>query len=140
MQLRILLLAALVGAALASKGHGVHHLTEADFEEKTGDGKARIHVPFTRPPLIATDRRVLGCPPVPVLRGLSKTFVGRHIAGGWQAAGRQAPPAAAAAAAAALPLRTSRHGALAQGAAKQRDDACCCYAVQVYFIKFYAPW
>lgn len=40
MQLRIVLLAALVGVALASKGHGVHHLTEKDFEEKTTDGKA----------------------------------------------------------------------------------------------------
>ncbi|KAL4438956.1 hypothetical protein ABPG77_006893 [Micractinium sp. CCAP 211/92] len=37
--LRFLLLAALVGATLGSAGHGVHHLTESDFAEKTADGK-----------------------------------------------------------------------------------------------------
>ncbi|KAL4452718.1 hypothetical protein ABPG75_008380 [Micractinium tetrahymenae] len=37
--LRFLLLAALVGLALGSAGHGVHHLTDTDFEEKTADGK-----------------------------------------------------------------------------------------------------
>ncbi|EFN50563.1 hypothetical protein CHLNCDRAFT_55742 [Chlorella variabilis] len=39
MQLRFLLLAALVGTCLASAGHGVKHLTDADFAEQTGDGK-----------------------------------------------------------------------------------------------------
>lgn len=38
--LRFLLLAALVGVALGSAGHGVHHLTDKDFVEKTADGKA----------------------------------------------------------------------------------------------------
>lgn len=40
--LRFLLLAALVGATLGSAGHGVHHLTESDFAEKTADGKASL--------------------------------------------------------------------------------------------------
>ncbi|PSC74330.1 thioredoxin domain-containing 5 [Micractinium conductrix] len=40
--LRFLLLAALLGAALGSAGHGVHHLTDADFAEKTGDGKVYL--------------------------------------------------------------------------------------------------
>lgn len=31
---------ALVATCTASKGHGVHHLTDASFAEKTGDGKA----------------------------------------------------------------------------------------------------
>ena len=39
MQLRALLLLALAGCALASKGHHVHHLSDADFSEKTADGK-----------------------------------------------------------------------------------------------------
>lgn len=42
MKLQLLLLAALVGSALASKGHHVHHISStSDFEEKTGDGKVR---------------------------------------------------------------------------------------------------
>lgn len=37
--IRFVLLAALLGAALGSAGHNVHHLTDADFAEKVGDGK-----------------------------------------------------------------------------------------------------
>lgn len=47
--LRLLLLAALVGATLGSAGHGVHHLTDKDFEEKTADGKASPGILNTRP-------------------------------------------------------------------------------------------
>lgn len=46
MQLRFLLLAALVGTCLASAGHGVKHLTDADFAEQTGDGKVRLAAPI----------------------------------------------------------------------------------------------
>jgi len=42
MKLQLLLLAALVGSVVASKGHHVHHISStSDFEEKTGDGKVR---------------------------------------------------------------------------------------------------
>jgi hypothetical protein len=54
MQFRFLLLVAVVGAVAASKGHGVHHLTDASFAEKTGDGKARTRRAL---PPIAADRR-----------------------------------------------------------------------------------
>ena len=53
MQLRFLLLVAVVGAVAASKGHGVHHLTDASFAEKTGDGKASHRPALPRPPRIA---------------------------------------------------------------------------------------
>ena len=53
MQLRVLLLVALVGAVAASKGHGVHHLTDASFAEKTADGKASARLPLPRSPRIA---------------------------------------------------------------------------------------
>jgi hypothetical protein len=39
MQLRLVLIAALVGLCSASAGHGVQHLTTSTYAEKTGDGK-----------------------------------------------------------------------------------------------------